>query len=385
MISRFVGWLSLFMVGTDLFVVSPLLPQISEEAGVSLSVAAWMVTAFSLAYIVGGPFNGALAERIGHRRVLLGALAAFAAANLITAIPAPFWVLLAARLLAGAAASGITPTIYALIGASAPGDQRAGWLATVTSGLLLALATGAPLGTLFAAWVGWHMVFVVLAAATVGLQVLVASTVKSQPATEGGGRSAAAAVLATWSRVRAVAVTMLWAFAVYGLYTYLGTILRVDREWAPSLVAAALVCYGLGAVVGNLIGGKLADRYGGRVVSVAGLVLVAVVEALFGVLMHAPTAALLCVFAAFALAAYPFFPAQQARLVVHFGNRAGGALAWNNSAMYVGILIGSIVGGPVLHAWGPSRLAWMTAAVAVVAALVAARGLPVAADAPSAV
>ena len=75
--------------------------------------------------------------------------------------------LLAVRALAGLAASGVTPSVYALVGRAAPPAKRAMWLAVVTSGLLTALITGAPAGTLMADAVGWRGVFVVMAIASV--------------------------------------------------------------------------------------------------------------------------------------------------------------------------------------------------------------------------
>jgi predicted MFS family arabinose efflux permease len=381
--SRLIGWLILFIIGSDLFVVSPLLPQISASGHVSVSEAAWMVTAFALAYIVGGPILGNRADRIGHRRILITAMIVFVLANLLTAIPSPFGLLVAARVLAGAAASGVTPTVYAMIGSSAPEGERGRWLATVTSGLLLALATGAPAGTLLASALGWRLVFVVLAAATAAILLAFLLHARAFDRTESSNEAPAVAVSQTRGerspvamRLRAVLVTALWALAVYGLYTYLGTILSTYEHLGAESVAAALVSYGLGAVVGNLVGGKLSDSRDARVVSVVALLLLAVVEGLFGAALHESAAILFAALGAFALVAYPFFPSQQARLVAQFGRQSGAVLAWNNSAMYVGILVGSVAGGPVLRGLGPAAVAWATAAIALVAAAVSSKNLP---------
>lgn len=377
--TRTVGWVTLFLIGTDLFVISPLLPGIRVSMDVDVSTAAWTVTLFSLAYIVGGPVFGGVADRIGHRRVLMTALGLFACANLLTALAQGFAVLLVARAAAGLAASGVTPTVYALIGASAPAGQRARWLATVTSGLLLALAIGAPAGSLLAATVGWHAVFAILAVAAVVVFVLVAAVTEAARQHEQVGREAVTSSGATEPdptpgllvRLRAVGVTGLWALAVYGLYTYLGTILTTTQHLRSSTVAVGLVCYGLGAVVGNLAGGWLSDRHTPRHVSALGMVALAAVQILFGLTIHAPTALVFVLLGAFALSGYQFFPAQQARLVGGFATAAGAVLAWNSSAMYVGILLGSLLGGPVLTTFGVSALAYGAAAIALAGAFTA--------------
>src|SRR5207253_121389 len=79
------AWLTMFVVGTDLFVGSPLLPLIVADYRISPELAGWSVTAFSLAYMVSAPLLGYVADHIGRRRTLTCSLVAFCAANLLTA------------------------------------------------------------------------------------------------------------------------------------------------------------------------------------------------------------------------------------------------------------------------------------------------------------
>src|ERR1700730_11301138 len=118
------GWLTMFVIGTDLFVVSPLLPMIAADYRVSPAVAGLSVTVFALTYMVSAPLFGHAADRIGRRPVLFCCLAAFAVANLLTAAAASLFWLLAARLLAGAAAAGVSPAGYAVAGGAGPTEPR---------------------------------------------------------------------------------------------------------------------------------------------------------------------------------------------------------------------------------------------------------------------
>src|SRR3954447_3047082 len=94
-----VAWLTMFMVGTELFIFSPLLPMLAADFDVPIAVAGLSVTVFSLTYMVIAPLFGRLSDRIGRRRVLTCALLAFAAANLLTGSAASLPALLVARLL----------------------------------------------------------------------------------------------------------------------------------------------------------------------------------------------------------------------------------------------------------------------------------------------
>jgi predicted MFS family arabinose efflux permease len=131
-----IGWLTMFLIGTEFFVFSPLLPTLAANYDVSSNVAGLCVTTFSVAYTIAAPLFGHVSDRVGKRRVLIFCLLAFGAANLLTASAVNFSWLLALRLFAGAAAAGVSPSIYTLVGDAAPPNRRATWLALTVSGLL---------------------------------------------------------------------------------------------------------------------------------------------------------------------------------------------------------------------------------------------------------
>src|ERR1700681_4880169 len=120
-----VAWLTMFLVGTELFVMSPLLPLLAADYHISATIAGLSVTVFSLTYMVSAPIFGYLSDRIGRRRVLICSLITFAVANLLTASAASLPWLLAVRLFAGAAAAGGAPSIFGLVSGGEPPARRA--------------------------------------------------------------------------------------------------------------------------------------------------------------------------------------------------------------------------------------------------------------------
>jgi len=377
-VGRSRGWATLFVVGTGTFVVSPLLPSMARDLAISESAAGWTITVFALAYIVVGPRLGFLANRYGPRAVLAASLGVFAAANLATGLASDFSVILLCRVLAGVAAAGVSPTVYALVEASAPDSRQATWMAVITSGLLAALAVGAPAGALLSSAVGWQGAFLCvggLATAVLASELRRASyarPVRSRPEQPGHAGPTRA--------IEAVSITGLWAFAVCGLYTYLGVGLEESARLSPTVIAIAFTVYGAGAVAGNVLGGVLADRHGGLPVTVVSLVALAAAELLLGGVIHRSPALLVAVLGLFALAAYPYFTAHQVCLLASFPDARGTVLAWNNTALYGGILAGSAVGGHLLTVTSFSMLAWCLASAAVIGALATRRAIP---DRPS--
>lgn len=370
-----VAFITLLAIGTDLFVVSPLLPDIAREYGISAGTAGNSVTVFSVAYMVGAPFIGSLADRVGRRAVLIAGLVAFGAANALTGVSPTFAVLLAARVLAGLSAAAVTPSVQSLVGQVAPSERRGSWMAVATAGFLISLSIGAPAGTAIASWLSWRETFVGLGALAVVLAVVNAVAWPSRAgAVAGGARQAGADAAATLpDKVRAVSVTGLWAFAVYSLYTYVGTGLKEVAHLGTGSVAAALFVYGIGAVVGSLSGGRLADRYGTSRVVVGSLLLLSALEVLLDVAFHAPSAVLIAALGLFALVAYPCLPAYQSRLVAAFPLNTGSVMAWNSCFMYLGTSLGAAAGGTLLSSAGFSWIAPVGAVVALLGALVYSR------------
>ena len=343
-----VGWLTMFVVGSDLFVVSPLLPLIASDYAVPTASAAFSVTIFAAAYMLSAPLFGRLADRIGAGRVLTHCLCGFAAANMMTADAGNLSWLLLARLAAGATASGVSPSLYALIGASASPARRATSLAIVVSGLLVSLAVGAPAGLVAGAWRGWAVVFAGLGALSVCLVAANNRVWRDRHAGEKyelrPDRLNPGAVIAR------LAPTVLWSMAIYAMYIYLGEGLT-SLGYATRDIAEAILCYGCGAIAGILLGGRLADRLGARATSATGIAGLCLCVLLLGLALQA---GLLvdCALGLASLAAQLFFPAQQVRLANDFPTRRATVLAWNNSALFLGITLGSVIGGRAVSLGG---------------------------------
>ena len=356
-----VAWLTMFVIGSDLFVVSPLLPLISADYALQPASAGLSVTVFAVTYMLSAPALGHLADRVGRARVLVYCLCAFGAANLLTAIAGDFTWLLAARIVAGATAAGVSPSIYALAGSSAPPARRGTRIAIVVSGLLMSLSLGAPIGLLAAASLGWSMVFTTLAALSLVL-AWANSRVWRDPASQS---SAAPADRLTPTVLAAqLAPTVLWSAALYAMYTYLGEGLSAAGHSAEQ-IAEAILFYGCGAIAGTLIGGRVADRLGARLTISIGLsglsscLLLLLVALHLGLIVD-------CAFGLTSLLAQLFFPAQQLRLANRFPNNRAAILAWNNSALFLGISLGSLIGGQAVAFGGFETDLIIAAAIAIV-------------------
>jgi predicted MFS family arabinose efflux permease len=357
----------MFLVGTELFVVSPLLPMLAADYQISTAAAGLSVTVFSLTYMVSAPVFGRIADRTGRLRMLTRALLVFAVANLLTASAASLPMFLLARLVSGAAAAGISPSIYALVGSAAPPDQRATCMGLVVSGLLVSLALGASTGALVAGLLGWPCVFIALAVGSIALAWLNARIWRDDHGHAPEPQPVHDPILARNLPYRLLP-TVLWSTGLYAVYTYLGTGL-IGAGFSNGRAAQAIACYGCGAICGVLLGGHIADRAGVRLTTGASFAGLAACFLLLRLAFEAGR----CVEPVLGLSAAMaqlFFPAQQAGLAKDFPDRRAAALAWNNSALFLGVSLGSLVGGGAMSFGGFDANLTVAAVIAVIGCVV---------------
>lgn len=359
-----------FAVGTDAFVIAGLLPDISHSLSVSVAAAGQLVSVFSFAYAVLSPVLAALTGGWSRRTALVTALLVFAVGNVATALMPSYPLVLAARVLAAAGAAMFTPNAGATAAAIA-GEQRRGQaIAVVTVGLTSSLVLGAPLGTAIGnAW-GWRATMWLIAALAVVVVPIIA--LRLPPIRLAGASSLRQrfAPLADNRVVRVLAGTLLAFIGIYLPLTYISSVFAPALGGDNNRVALLLLAYGLAGTVGNLIAGKLADRYGPqRVVITATLALTVVF--LVMVPIRSVFAAAIPVVALSGIASWSVTAPQQHRVIALSPAGAGPlVLSLNAAVLYLAISLSGVIGAIGLDLLGSAVTLPMIAAVFVLAAAV---------------
>jgi predicted MFS family arabinose efflux permease len=346
-----------FAIGTDLFVVAGVLPDLAADLGVTVGTAGLTVTVFALAYAVGAPVLGALLAARPMRQVLIGSLVLFALCNVVSALAPGLAVLLGARVLAALTASVYVPAAGAAAVAAAPADRRGRALGVVLAGSAVAMVLGAPLGALVASLLSWRAAFGLVAVLAVGTVVgLLRSSVGSDPPARStlGERLRP---LRSPAVAGTLAVTFLAMTASNSVYTYLAVL--VSGRIEPYIAT-----FGLAGVVGTWWGATAVDRFGSRRVVTA---MVLVLGTGLATLPHVAGAVALAAVVAWGVAAWGFVTAQQHR-VTGMG-AAPLLLALNSSAVHLGFATGALLGGIVVDAAGVGSL-WLVPLVCCGAGLV---------------
>ena len=154
------GFAVMFLIGSDTFVVAPLLPSLAKAFDVSTTQSGWLVSVYAIGYALTGLVSGPISDR-GNRRIILTlGMVVFALATAACAVSPGFWTMFIFRFITGGAAAIAAPQVWAMIPTLVGPDQQhvLRVMGYTTAGLSIAQVVGVPLGSLLAI-INWRIVF----------------------------------------------------------------------------------------------------------------------------------------------------------------------------------------------------------------------------------
>jgi MFS transporter, DHA1 family, inner membrane transport protein len=346
-----------FGIGATEFVAMGLLPDIARDLLPTLYAASpeaalaqtgAMISAYAAGVVVGAPTIAALAARFPRRGLLVALAIAFTVGTVASALAPTFELVVVARFVA-ALPHGAYFGVAALVAAQlmGPGNRGRG-VAFVLSGLTIANVIGVPLITLLGQNAGWRAAYlavaVIFAATLVAILLLVPAS-PGDPAATFRRELKVFRRIGVWFALLTGAIGFGGFFAVYSYVAPLAT--EVTRLPA-SFVPFALVAAGVGMTIGNLIGGRLADRGAVRAIYLC-FAAFAVSLTLLALTSSNPVG----LFAGLVLvgaSAAALSPVIQTRLMDVAGDSQTLAAAINHSSLNIGNSLGAYLGGVVIAA-----------------------------------
>lgn len=363
--------ISAFAIGTTEFVIVGLVPTIAEQMGISLPSAGLLVSIYALGVAIGAPVLTALTARLPRKQLLILLMALFTAGNLLAWLAPGYNTLVVARLLTGLA-HGVFFSIGSTIATGLVAREKAASaIAIMFGGLTVALVTGVPLGTFIGQHFGWRETF--LAVAGLGVIALIASMLlipKAIPMQPVAGLKAQLSVLTHPRLLMIYAITALGYGGVFTAFTFLAPMMQSLAGFSPSAVSFILLGYGVAVAIGNIWGGKLADKQGAIPALTLIFAALAVLLLIFQFTVSIHYAALVTVLV-MGIFAFGNVPGLQVYVVQKAGEYTPGAVdvasGLNIAAFNVGIALGSIVGGQTVEHYGLASTPWIGAVIVAVA------------------
>lgn len=359
-----------FAVGTSAYVVAGVLPAVSAELGVSVAAAGQLTTAFALAYALGAPVLAVVTGGWERRWLLVAALVTATVGNLLCALAPTYPLLLAGRVVAALGAAVLTPGATAVATQITGPELRGRAVAAVYGGITLALVVGVPLGSLLGGPLGFRGVFALIAALCLASAVAVRLWLPEVAAPAAVGLRERFAVAADARVLTVFVITVLDLTAIMSVYTYAAPLLAESAAVAGAVLGLVLLAHGFGALIGNLLGGRLADRFGNRRPLIGALIAFSSLLAVLPLTIGTAVGAGVALFAV-GVAGWTTNAPVQSRLIELAPDDSALLLALNASAIYLGVGLGGIIGGVVIEQIGLSALAPVAAVLALVALVLA--------------
>jgi DHA1 family inner membrane transport protein len=372
-----------FGIGTTEFVIMGLLLQVATDLHVGIAAAGMLISGYALGVFVGAPLLTVATSRMPRKRVLLALMGIFTLGNLACALAPNYATLMAARVVTSLAHGtffGVGSVVAAGLVAA---DRRASAISIMFTGLTLATLLGVPAGAWLGHLAGWRATFWAVAAIGVLALLVIAALV---PADHGKGEP-----IALRAELRAItrpavllglATTVLGFAGVFTVFTYVQPLLTRVSGFADAAVSPILLVLGVGLIIGNLLGGRLADRRLAPAL-VGTLLALAVVLGLTGVALHARAPAVVAI-GLLGVAGFATVPPLQLWVLHKAEGAQNLASSLNIGAFNLGNAFGAWLGGFVIdHGAGLPAVPFAAALVTLAGAATALAGLRAARPAPA--
>ena len=380
----------IFCLGTSEFMIAGILEPLSADLDVTIPQAGLLITGFAVGMIVGAPAMTLLTLTLPRRATMIVMIIGFSALHILAALSPSYGLLMVSRVLSAFACGGFWAVAAVHTSAIAPAAVQGRALASLVGGLTVANLVGVPMGTWIGTQFGWRSTFWAVALVTALAAVLVAVTTRSDAKPTGPGETGpgeagsptsteAAPRLRTLLRAEvaafkgpriwlALGTTALFQASVFASFSYFSPLLTQVAGLSADLVPAVLAAFGVGAFVGVIIGGRLADRniFGNIVGSLTALALS--LGALWLVADHAILAVIMIVLVG--ASGFSIAGALNARVFQIATQAPTLAASVNTSAFNVGNALGPAVGAWVIAAGFGFPATVVAAIVLALAALV---------------
>lgn len=351
-----------FGIGTTEFVTTGLLPELARYFHISIPMAGYVTSGYALGVVIGAPIITALTLHIKRKGVLLALMLLFVVGSLISALADSFGVLMLGRILSAlchGAFFGISAVVVANLVSP---EKKASAIAMMFTGLTLANVLGVPLGTLLGQNFGWRSPFwVITLMGIIGLSgIFWLVPWQSEKST-----CSLKHELAVFRRGKvwvALAVTVFGFGGLLASFGYISPMMQDVTGFSQTGIVWLLSLFGIGLVIGNILGGKAADKALNPTIY-GSLGLLALVLLIFVFTVHYKIPAAMTLFA-LGVIGFGTIPALQMQIMHSAEGAETLASAANISAFNLGTTIGVFFGGISIHAgFGYPSVNWVGALI----------------------
>ncbi|MGG1690534.1 MFS transporter [Heyndrickxia ginsengihumi] len=240
----------MFLIGTDTFLISPLLPALTKIYHISADVSGWMVSAYALGYATFALIAGPISDYLDRKKVMIFGMIGFAISTFLCGLAPNFWTMMLFRLLAGISAAFITPQVWASIPVLVAPKNIVKTMGYTTAGLSLSQMIGIPIGSYLAA-MSWHAPFFAIACCSVILMIGLLFILPSLP-TSSNTTNKRRSIIDVYLRLFKTPTITIYIIAYFifqtgnfAAFSFIGSWLSSDFQLHIAEVGTAMIALGL--------------------------------------------------------------------------------------------------------------------------------------------
>lgn len=337
-----------FLIGCDTYVISPLIPEIAKDLNVKPGSGGYLVTIYSLFYVICSPFLGPISDRLGRKAMIITGTLIFSISSILTGMAQTFLLTMVFRGITGIGAAFAAPNVWAYIGDYFEYCERGKATAIIASALSLGMILGIPLGSFLADMMSWHETFYILG--VLGIITFISAyfileNIKVNDSIENKNYIKQLKTVLNNKNVEfCFFTTLLVSFSNFGLYTFLGYWLNKCFSFNVSQIGSFMIVGGIGNLVGMHIGGRVGDKIGKKKTAYYSILMVGILLIIISMFKHSVILTGIVIFLWLAFGGASFSNVQV--LITKFSNASRGTImSFNNSFMWAGTAIGSVAIG----------------------------------------
>ena len=342
-----VFFMIMFMIGTDTFLISPLLPTLQQVYHVSTELSGWMVSSYALGYAGFALIAGPISDGLNRKKVMVLGMSFFAISTFFCGIAPSFLWMLTFRFLAGVSAAFVSPQVWASIPLLIEKKQIVKAIGVATAGLSISQILGLPLGA-YLATIHYTIPFYFIGILSALLVILIYVVLPEIQSVHIGGNKKA--ILQRYKQLLTDSKVSLSYFAYFvfqtgnfAAFSFFGVWLSIQFGLQVHEVGTAMLVLGLGNLTGNIFGPRIVNKIGYNLSFYGGIIFTAV---LYVLLPHVKNIVLveLLFFALFFVTGILFvLMMRHLQNISSVARGTGAALA--NASMYIGQMIGAAIAG----------------------------------------
>ncbi|MCA0170930.1 MFS transporter [Bacillus sp. RAR_GA_16] len=337
-----------FVVGMVELIIGGILDLVAEDLQISLGKTGLLISVFSIVFAVMGPILLSLTAKIERKKLTLLSLVIFLVGNLIAVWSSTFSLLMIARIISAASGSLLVVLCVTMASNIVKKEYRARAIGVVFMGISASLVLGVPIGLMLGNAFGWKAPFLFI----IGLTILSMAGValfmeKIQP-------KPAIPILSQLKTLKdkriltAQLTSFLFLTGHLTLYGYLTPFLKTTLGLSGNWVSIVYLIFGVAAVAGGGIGGVASDRFGTKSTILTTILVFAVV--MFVIPWSTFSFPLfLMIMVIWSMLSWGITPALQSYLIELAPESSDIQQSLNNSALHLGIALGSSVGAYVIE------------------------------------